>query len=100
VGGDVHITINWSTAQELLAAAPPTEARMESETPPAVVQELRDKLPDFRLAWDVDALPVEEFADYGPVQFFRNNFIAGYENLLAAIATRRAEAAFAAVGRA
>jgi len=99
VGGDVHLTINWSTAQELLAADPPVEARIDCETPSSVVQELRDKLPDFRLAWDVDALPVEEFADYGPVQFFRNNFIAGYENLLATIASRRTETAFASVGR-
>ena len=89
VGGDVHITINWSTARELLAANPPVEAHMDRETPPSVVQVLWNELPDFRLAWDVDAMPIKEFADYGPVQFFRNNFIAGYENLLTAIATHR-----------
>ncbi len=100
VGGAVHITINWSTARELLTANRPVEARMDLETPPDIVRELLEKLPDFRLAWDANALAVEEFADYGPVQLFRNNFITGYEHLLNVIATRQAEAAFAAIGRA
>jgi transaldolase len=88
-GGDVAITINWSTANELLQANPPVESHIEIETPPDVVQELSEKLPDFRRAYSFDALPVEEFAEYGPVQFFRNNFIAGYERLLAEITSSR-----------
>ena len=100
VGGDAQCTINWSTAQQLLAADPPIVDRMSIPTPAHIVQELLEKLPDFRLAWNAHALQAEEFADYGPVQLFRNNFIAGYKSLLKAIAVRRAEAAFAAVGRA
>jgi hypothetical protein len=53
------------------------------------VKELSEKLADFRLAYNEGALPVERFANYGPVQLFRNNFIAGYEHLLAEIKTRR-----------
>lgn len=100
VGGAAQFTINWSTAQELLTADPPVVNRMDIETPPHIVVELLEKLLDFRLAWNEHALSVEEFADYGPVQLFRNNFIAGYEHLIKVVATRRAEAAFAAVGRA
>ncbi|MCW3095560.1 MAG: Transaldolase [Chthonomonadaceae bacterium] len=100
VGGAAQFTINWSTAQELLAADPPVVNRMDIGTPAPLVAELLEKLSDFRLAWDADALSVQEFAEYGPVQLFRNNFIAGYEHLVRTIAQRRAEAAFAAVGRA
>ena len=100
VGGEAHFTINWSTAQELLAVDPPIADRMSLATPADIVVELLDKIPDFRLAWNPHALQVEAFADYGPVQLFRNNFITGYEYLLHAIAVRRAEAAFDAVGRA
>lgn len=89
VGGEVHITINWSTAQELIEADPPVTAHIDIETPSPILQELSEKLSDFRLAYNEGALPVEQFAHYGPVQLFRNNFIAGYERLLAEIATRR-----------
>lgn len=91
VGGDFHITINWSTAQELLEADPPVVSRIETPTPPDIQEELAAKLPDFRRALTLGALPVEEFAEFGPVVLFRNNFIAGYEYLLAEVAARRAQ---------
>ncbi len=89
VGGDFHITINWSTAQELIEWDPPVVSRIAVEPPPEVLAELSSRLPDFRRAYEEGSLPVEEFADFGPVQLFRNNFIAGYETLLAKIAARR-----------
>ncbi len=89
VGGDVHVTINWSTAQEIMDAGTPIEPRMQVEPSPAVIDELRAKLPDFCLAYDHDALSVAEFADYGPVQFFRNAFLNGWYQLLAEIPARR-----------
>jgi transaldolase len=92
VGGDIHITINWSTAQELIKADPPVVPRMETPTSKEIEEELQTKLPDFRLASTIGALPVEEFAEFGPVVLFRSNFIAGYEHLLAEIAARRLSA--------
>ena len=89
VGGDFHITINWSTAQELIEWDPPVVSRIDVETPPEIVAELTAALRDFRLANEEGALPPVQFAEYGPVQFFRNNFIAGYERLLAEVAARR-----------
>lgn len=89
VGGDFHITINADTAQTLIDADAPVDARFGTPTPPEVVAALRDRLPDFRRAYDEGGLPVDEFGAYGPVQLFRNNFIAGYERLLAEIAARR-----------
>jgi transaldolase len=89
VGGDFHITINWSTAQELIEADEPAISRIDVETPAAVVSELSEKLADFRKAHFEQMLPVEEFADYGPVQFFKNNFLAGYNHLLTEVTARR-----------
>ena len=90
VGGDMHITINWSTAQELIEADGPVDLRMNTETPKHIIEELEAKLPDFRRAYREDGLAVEEFAEFGPVQLFRNNFIEGYYRLLAEIPARRA----------
>ena len=89
VGGDVHVTINWSTAQEIIEADMPIAPRMDVDPDPAAVAELREKFVDFQRAYDDGGLAVEEFADYGPVQFFRNAFLNGWYLLLAEVAARR-----------
>lgn len=90
VGGDAHVTINWNTAQEIIDTDLPILPRMaEGEPSPAVIAELREKLPDFRKAYDDDGLTLEAFADFGPVQFFRNAFLNGWYLLLAEVAARR-----------
>jgi transaldolase len=89
VGGDMHITVNWSTVEEILAQDPPVENTIAVETDPDVIDELCTKLPDFGRAWEEDGLSVEEFKDYGPVQRFRRQFINGWDALLADIACRR-----------
>ena len=89
VGGDVHITINWSTAQEIMDAGTPITPRIDVETPQSEIDELVDKFDDFRKAWSEDELSVEEFAEFGPVQLFRNAFLKGWYLLLAEIPTRR-----------
>jgi transaldolase len=90
VGGDFHITVNWSTAEELLAADGPVTARIDVPTPREAVEELRAKVPGFRRAYDEDGLAVEEFADFGPLVFFRAMFLNGYARLLDEVAERRA----------
>ncbi len=75
--------------QELIEADGPVAARIDVETPQAVIDELTEKFDDFRLAYGEDALPVDEYADYGPVQLFRNAFLKGWYLLLAEVASRR-----------
>jgi len=89
VGGDIHVTINWSTALELIEADSPVVSRIDAETPQAVVDELSEKFQDFRKAYYEGGLPPEEFADFGPLQLFRNMFLAGYTHLLREIAASR-----------
>lgn len=89
VGGDVHITINWSTAQEIIQADTPAVSRIDAETPQAVIDELSEKFEDFRRAYDEDGLAAEEYAGYGPVKLFRNAFLKGWYLLLAEIPSRR-----------
>jgi len=90
VGGDFHITINWSTADELIKADRPVVSRIDAPTPAEVVQELQAKLPGFRRAYDEGGLTVEEFADFGPLMFFKTMFLNGYARLLDEVAERRA----------
>lgn len=89
VGGAMHITINWSTAAELIAADPPVTSRIDAPTPTEVVQELRAKVPGFRRAFDEDGMTVREFANFGPLMFFKTMFLNGYSRLLDEVAECR-----------
>jgi transaldolase len=90
VGSDMHITINWQgTADKLLEMDPPIVYRIDTSIPDYVVSELMDKVPDFSRAYLEDGFSVEEFADFGPVRFFRDSFEAGWSYLLETIKERR-----------
>lgn len=89
VGGDMHITINWRTALELIEVDGTVESRIDVKPEQSVVDELSDKLPDFRKAFLENGLSVDEFADFGGVRFFRDMFMKGYSTLLDEITSRR-----------
>ncbi len=89
VGGDMHVTINWSTARDLLEANPPAAPRIQESPPSEVVTELSAKLPDFRRAYTIGGLTPGEFKDFGPLLHFRNSFLRGWNRLVQEVASRR-----------
>lgn len=89
LGGDMHVTINWSMAEELLARNPPIEDAIHAPIDMAAVEALRTALPDFAAAWDDEGLPPAAFADYGPVRHFRDSFRKGWDAVRDAVATAR-----------
>jgi transaldolase len=81
VGADACITINWiGTADKLIEQDPPVVARFLQPIPPHVVDELAEKLDDFRKAYFVNAIKPEEYEEYGPVVRFRNSFENGWKS--------------------
>ncbi len=62
---------------------------MFNPTPQYVIDELIDKIPDFKKAYYEDELRVDEFEDYGHVELFRSSFIKSWEYLLAKIKKQR-----------
>ena len=90
IGGNMHITINWEGgAEKLIESDPPVVYRIDTPTPQYVIDELLEKIPDFRKAYFEDGLTVDEFKDFGPVVLFRNGFLKGWDYLLKAIRERR-----------
>jgi transaldolase len=86
VGGDMHVTINWKgTADSLIQQDPPVICRMDTPTPEYVLDELMSKVPDFRRAYLLDGLSIDEFADFAPVELFRSQFVAGWNKLTDAL---------------
>jgi transaldolase len=86
VGGDQVVTINWKgTADLLLEQDPDVVHRFLCPVPPAVVDELLAKLPDFRRGWEPGGLGVAEYEDFGPVVLFRSMFLKSWNGTLAKI---------------
>lgn len=85
VGGDMHVTLNWSIIKSLLDADGPVLTRIFAPAAPEAVAELAEKVPAFRQAFSEGRLPPEEFRAYGPLVLFRDMFLAGYQRLVDAI---------------
>ena len=93
VGGALHATINWSTFAEVMANPEPFAAGLHEPLDQEALARLEATFDDFRRAMRLGGLTVEEFEAFGPVQHFRNNFIAGWTKVHEAIATERARVA-------
>jgi transaldolase len=91
VGGKVCGTINWEgTADKLIEQDPPVVYRLFNPVPEQVIDELLEKLPDFRRGYLEDGLEVEEFEEFGPVVLFRSSFTQSWRRMLGMIQERRA----------
>lgn len=92
VGADASITINWNgAADELIKQDPPVVQRFLLPTPDSVVDELLEKVPDYRRGYMVNAITQEEYEEFGPVVHFRNSFVTAWEKALEFITKRRME---------
>jgi transaldolase len=91
VGGDLHVTMNWSTIRELNDLDGEVTSRIDAEDPPDLVDELMEKLPDFRRAYLDDGLGAGEFEGFAPLQRFRSMFVEGCRALHEAVRSRRAK---------
>jgi len=90
VGGKVCCTINWEgTADQLIAQNPPVVFRLFNPVPQKVIDELIEKLPDFKRGYLEDGLEIEEFENFGPVQLFRSSFIKSWKRVLDSIRERQ-----------
>ena len=90
VGGDVCITMNWpGQAEELLKQDLPVVPRFFNPAPENYIDELLTKVPEFRQAYMVDGLKVEDYEHFGPVGYFRDMFVNSWVNALNHIEKRR-----------
>jgi transaldolase len=90
VGGEVCVTINWEgMADKLLEANYPVVYRIFNPVPQKVIDELMEKLPDFKRGYLDDGLSEEEYEGFGPVQLFRSSFIKSWKQVLNLAEERR-----------
>ncbi len=90
MGGKVCCTINWEgTADQLIKQNPPVVYRLFNPVPQKVIDELIEKLPDFKRGYQEDGLEIEEFENFGPVRLFRSSFIKSWMRVLGLISDHR-----------
>lgn len=85
VGAELVVTLNPKTIDEILELEEPVANHFAGLDDLDEVRALAQALPDFRKAWDLDGLAVDQFADFGPVRHFRNAFEQGWRSLQAAV---------------
>ena len=85
VGGDVSMTIPypWQVRFNRSGIAP--VPRMDVPVDPALVDDLLDRVPDFRRAYEPDGMSAGEFEAYGASARTLRTFIKSYHDLQAAI---------------
>jgi transaldolase len=98
VGGPHAATLNWSTFEEVLAEDPERRETIDDPLPAGVIAGLTDAFEEVRQALTVGSLSLADFASFGPVQHFRDNFIAGWQGVLAMIGEERAALARTTAG--
>ena len=64
--------------------------RIFNPVPQKVIDELMEKLPDFKRGYLDDGLEPEEYDEFGPVELFRSSFIKSWKRVIQLIKERRA----------
>ncbi len=90
IGGGMHLTINYSTAQELEELDPPIVETIATPDDVTVVRSLTNAFDSVRIALEPGSLALEDFGSFPPVLFFRGVFVEGWDATLDAIAKERA----------
>lgn len=81
VGAEACITINWKgAAEDLLQQNPPVVQRFFTPVPDSVVDELSEKLVDFKRGYETNGITPAEYEEFGPVVLFRTTFENAWTN--------------------
>ena len=85
IGGDIVLTIPYEWQVKINASDIPVVERMQNPVAPEIVEALYEKIPDFRRAYDVDGMSVDEFDSYGATVRTLHTFIAAAHDLMAVV---------------
>jgi transaldolase len=85
IGGDVAMTIPYAWQRLFNESDIEIVSRMDNPVPEAALNELYNRFADFRRAYDVYGMTVEEFDSYGATRRTLRGFIASLNSLVALI---------------
>jgi transaldolase len=85
IGGELIVSLPYEWQLKVNACDIEVRERMSMPINPPIVEELYDKIPDFRRAYDEDGMRVEEFDNYGATVRTLRGFIASVHDLMAEV---------------
>ncbi len=81
IGADIVLTIPYECQLKINASDIEVRPRISDAVEPKIIQEMLDKIPDFRRAYEPDGMTVEEFDHYGATVRTLRGFISSYHEL-------------------
>ncbi len=85
IGGDIVLTIPSAWQKLFNGSQVEVRERIGETVAPEIVQELYDRIPDFRMAYDEDGMSVEQFDGYGATVRTLRGFIGSHHELIRVI---------------
>ncbi|HEX7434900.1 MAG TPA: transaldolase family protein [Anaerolineaceae bacterium] len=85
IGGDIVLTIPYEWQKQFNASSIEVKERFQNPVPPTILESLYTTFADFRRAYDVDGLSIDEFERFGPTVRTLRSFIASYHDLVGVI---------------
>lgn len=81
VGGDLVVSPPFDWQLRINENAIPAEDRIDIPVDPKIIETLRDRLPEFRRAYDINGLTIDEFDSFGPTRRTLRQFLAASAEL-------------------
>ena len=85
IGGDVVLTVPSGWQKLFNSSEVEVKDRINEPVDPEIIAELYNRIPDFRKAYDVDGMSIEEFDTYGATVRTLRGFISSYHELIRVI---------------
>lgn len=85
VGGDIVMTLTHAWQVRFNESGIEPRPRIDEPVEPTMVDELLDRIPDFRRAYEPDGLAIDEFDGYGATVRTLRQFIRSYHDLVGAV---------------
>jgi len=85
VGGDIVMTLTHAWQVRFNESGIVPRPRIDEPVDPAIVDELLERIPDFRRAYEPDGLTIDEFDGYGATVRTLRQFIRSYHDLVGAV---------------
>jgi transaldolase len=85
IGGELIVSLPYEWQLKANASDIDVRERMSTPVDPLIVEEMYEKIPDFRRAYDKDGMTVDEFDNYGATIRTLRGFIASAHDLMAEV---------------
>ncbi|MGE5642744.1 MAG: transaldolase, partial [Byssovorax cruenta] len=85
IGGDLIVSLPYEWQMKVNASDIEVRERMSTPVETQIVEEMVEKIPDFRRAFDEGGMTVNEFDDYGATVRTLRGFIASAHDLMAEV---------------